>query len=77
MFSKSLDQNKEENQTNLYQRRVLKFLEFWEIVAGATEGTFIVEIIRNTSIKNTILFNPCCKYNYTNAFTNNVVYCTE
>ena len=28
--------NKEENQTNPRQRRVLKFLEFWEIVAGAT-----------------------------------------
>ena len=28
--------NKEENQTNPRQRGVLKFLEFWEIVAAAT-----------------------------------------
>jgi len=36
-----------------------------------------VEILRKGSITNTILFNPCCKYNYTNAFRNNVVYCTK
>ena len=36
-----------------------------------------MEILRKTSIKNTILFNPCCKYNYANAFTKNDVYCTE
>ena len=36
-----------------------------------------MEILRKKSIKNTILFNRCCKYNYTNAFTNNVVYYTE
>ena len=32
-----LDQLNEENQTNPSKRRVLKFLEFWEIVAAATD----------------------------------------
>ena len=36
-----------------------------------------MEILRKASITNTILFNPCCKYNYTNAFTKNDVSCTE
>ena len=37
-----LDQLNEENRTNPSKRRVLKFLEFWEIVAAATIGDYLV-----------------------------------
>ena len=38
----SLNQIKEENQTNISKRRVPKFFEFWEKVATATECTLII-----------------------------------
>ena len=42
-FEKSLlDQLKEENRTNPSKRRVLKFLEFWEIVAAATDSLCVL-----------------------------------
>ena len=37
LSEKSLNQIKEENQTNLSKRRVPKFFDFWENVAAATQ----------------------------------------
>ena len=40
----SLDQIKEENQTDISKRRVPKFFDFWENVAAATLGWCVGEV---------------------------------
>ena len=45
LSEESLNQIKEENQTNISKRRVPKFFEFWENVASATIGDYLVNPI--------------------------------
>ena len=45
LSEESLNQIKEENQTNISKRRVLKLFEFWENVAATTIGDYLVNPI--------------------------------
>ena len=45
LSEESLNQIKEENQTNISKRRVPNFFEFWENVAAATIGDYLVNPI--------------------------------
>ena len=42
LSEESWDQNKESNQANMSKRRVPNFFEFWENVAAATIGDYLV-----------------------------------